>query len=80
MLACFRSFLENCPELTLGEADQADIVRWLARRDQHLQRLYGYISDLNQQLEDSRQGMPLTAYRRLRALAGRVPRRMGLRR
>ena len=65
----------------LSEADHTEIVRLLARRDQHLQRLYGYISDLSQQLEDRRQEVvPLTAYRRLRAFGGRVLRRMGLRR
>jgi len=68
------------PGRTLSEADHAEIVRLLARRDQHLQRLYGNISDLSQQLEDSRRGLPVTTYRRMRSFAGRVLRKMGLRR
>ena len=79
------------PGLTLSDADHADIVRLLARRDQHLQRLYGYISDLNQQLEDARGSRQpgsgsagsnglAGAYWRLRGFVGRVLRRMGLRR
>lgn len=66
------------PGVTLSEADHAEILRLLNRRDQHLQRLYGYIADLNQQLEDIRSAVPRTLYRRIRALGGRTLRRMGL--
>ena len=67
------------PGVMLSEADHAEILRLLGRRDQHLQRLYGYIADLNQQLEDSRPHVQTSIYRRLRALGGRVLRRLGLR-
>lgn len=66
------------PGSTLSETDCAEITRLLSRRDQHLQRLYGYIADLNQQLEDSRCALPLRVYRRLRAFVGRFLRRLGL--
>ncbi len=68
------------PGLTLSGDDHAEIVRLLARRDQHLQRLYGTISELSHQLEESRRGLPVAAYRRLRSYGGRMLRRFGLRR
>lgn len=40
------------PGVTLTEEDYQHIQTLLARRDQHLQRLYRYISDLSQRLED----------------------------
>lgn len=40
------------PGRTLGEEDFLTIRRLIDRRDQHLQRLYGYISDLSAQVED----------------------------
>lgn len=40
------------PGQVLAEEDFQRIQILLSRRDQHLQRLYGYISDLNAQIED----------------------------
>lgn len=39
------------PGMTLGDEDYQTIVRLLARRDQHLQRLYRNISDLGAEVE-----------------------------
>lgn len=64
------------PGTTLSDADHETLLRLLARRDQHLQRLYGYISDLNQQLEDSRSHLPMGLLRRIRAKLGRLYRRL----
>jgi len=66
------------PGMILSEEDYLEILRLLNRRDQHLQRLYGEISNLNQDLVESRKGIPMVAYRRLRAFGGRVARRLGL--
>lgn len=68
------------PGVVLSEHDHATIVRLLARRDQHLKRLYDNILDLGGQLESARRSIaiPLTLYRRARALAGRVLRKLGL--
>lgn len=67
------------PGVVLSEADHATIVRLLARRDQHLKRLYDNILDLGGQLEAARHHMPMTLYRRARAFMGRVLTRLGLR-
>jgi len=67
------------PGSVLSDADYATIVRLLARRDQHLKRLYDNILDLGGQLEASRSALPLTLYRRLRAFTGRWLRKLGLR-
>lgn len=40
------------PDRVLTGEEHATIQRMLTRRDQHLQRLYGYISDLSAQVED----------------------------
>jgi hypothetical protein len=43
------------PGMTLGEGDLAEIKSLLSRRDQHLQRLYGDVQDLHEQLNRSRE-------------------------
>lgn len=68
------------PGSNLSEADHAEILRLLARRDQHLQRLYGQIAELYQALDERNQSPPLTTYRLIRALGGRILRYLGLRR
>lgn len=67
------------PGVVLSEEDHANIVRLLARRDQHLKRLYDNILDLGGQLEAAQGHMPITVYRRLRAFVGRALTKLGLR-
>lgn len=66
----------------LSDDDFQTIERLLARRDQHIQRLYRYISNLTEQLESSRAdaGFVRSLALRLRRTAGSVLRRLGLRR
>jgi hypothetical protein len=66
--------------LTLSEDDHAEIIRLIARRDQHLERLYRTVSELNAQLESAQGSALLGLYRRGRAVAGRAARALGLRR
>ncbi len=68
------------PGITLSEEDHATIVRLLARRDQHLKRLYDNILDLGGQLENAQSGEALTLNRRIRAMVGRLLTRLRLRR
>jgi hypothetical protein len=67
------------PGIVLSDEDHATIVRLLARRDQHLKRLYDNILDLGSQLEGAQHSEARTRYRRLRAFAKRVATRLGLR-
>lgn len=57
---------------TLGEDDVAELRNLLARRDQHNQRLYRDISQLNAQLEESRRALESGAVGRLRYYARRL--------
>jgi hypothetical protein len=68
------------PGMTLSEEDHAEIVRLMARRDQHLERLYRTVSSLSAQLESARDSALIGLYRRTRAAAGRAARAIGLRR
>ncbi len=58
------------PGVTLSESDHREIVRLLARRDQHLQRLYDNIAELGQRIEDVQQRMSIRG--RLWRLADRM--------
>lgn len=60
------------PGVVLSEQDHQTILRLLARRDQHLKRLYDNILDLGGQLETSKNLLPLRIYRRLRAALGKL--------
>ncbi|MEE4638957.1 MAG: 2OG-Fe(II) oxygenase [Wenzhouxiangella sp.] len=70
------------PGQVLSESEYADILRLLARRDQHLQRLYAEISKLNQQLENTGPNVlgprAASVVGRLRSVAVRILRRIGL--
>ncbi len=64
----------------LREDDTQELKVLLARRDQHLKRLYGNITELSWELEQARrfagQGLLTRGLRRLRYQAGRVKRRL----
>jgi hypothetical protein len=66
----------------LSEEDFNTVERLLARRDQHLQRLYRNLSDLSKQLEvaQARPSPEHSIVGRLRRRAGAILRRLGLRR
>lgn len=66
------------PGHVLTEEDHVTIQRMLARRDQHLQRLYGNISDLMHRLEVVER-LGFDRILRLRARIGGLLRRLGLR-
>jgi len=67
---------------TLSDADFRTVERLLARRDQHIQRLYRFISDLTVQLEaeQAARNADRSVRLRLRRLIGSALRRLGFRR
>lgn len=66
------------PGRTLDEADVAELQRLLARRDQHLQRIYGDVARLTTEVNEIRDALSASRLERLARLAHRGLRRLGL--
>jgi hypothetical protein len=65
------------PGRTLDQADCAELARQIARRDQHLQRLYGDISRITHELNEVRQALAASRVERLARVVHRGMRRLG---
>ena len=66
------------PGRTLDQADVAELQRLLARRDQHLQRIYGDVAHLTTELNQVRGALAASRLERVARLAHRGLRRLGL--
>ncbi|MEZ5442839.1 MAG: 2OG-Fe(II) oxygenase [Lysobacterales bacterium] len=65
------------PGRQLDEADCAELARHIARRDQHLQRIYGDVARVTTELNEARQALAASRVERLARIVHRGLRRLG---